>query len=199
MSVYIVVLPAMKSGRIDRNMLGQIAEIALAGRPLLICINQFSRYLDLWEDAEEADEACQAIRKSIVDLVPSASPFVQVYLTEFREYDVHFDKMKARNIKSVEDVSRQCLCSQHQFYVSASCAFVHVELVDCAEAIATLTVVDILQHMTYCRICNRHTVSLHAAQKESEGFQVLSLLLQVRAWIYGSAQECGFGGPVMSC
>ena len=106
--MYVVVLPATKSDRLDSNILHEVASIAALGRPTLICLNQFSRYLDWWDDAAEADGACEAIRKSVVERVPAASSFLQVFLTEFREYEAHLDQMTARNIKSVEHVGQSC-------------------------------------------------------------------------------------------
>jgi len=81
MALYIIVLPAIKSGRIDSTMLARIAEIASAGKPTLICLNQFSRYVDLWKDAADANEACEAICKSIIEKVPGARAFVQLCLS----------------------------------------------------------------------------------------------------------------------
>lgn len=105
MALYIVVLPALESARLDGTMLERIAQIAIQGKPTLICFNQFSRYLDLWADTEEADKACADILQSVVDVTPVAKDFVQVWLTEFRYFDEHAAQCKARNIKSVENVS----------------------------------------------------------------------------------------------
>lgn len=115
MALYIVVLPAMKSGRLDVTMLERIAQIAVQGKPTLICFNQFSRYLDLWANAEEADKACADILRSVVEVAPVAKDFVQVWLTEFRQFDQQAAQFKARNIKSVENVSfvPNCCVSCH--------------------------------------------------------------------------------------
>lgn len=95
----------MKSGRLDATMLERIAQIAIQGKPTLICFNQFSRYLDLWANAEEADKACADILQSVVRVAPVAKDFVKVWLTEFRQLNQQAAQFKARNIKSVEDVS----------------------------------------------------------------------------------------------
>lgn len=114
MALYVVVLPAMKSGRIDGAMLERIRQIALFGKPTLICFNQFSRHLDLWDNAEEADQACADILQSIVAIAPVANTFFHVYLTEFREYDGEKTAaLQARNIKGVEHVSLSCLYWAH--------------------------------------------------------------------------------------
>lgn len=103
--MYVIVLPPMDSGRLDSKMLGQVASIAAAGKPTLVCINQFSRYTDWCDNATEAKQACQDVLNSILELVPTASAFLQVYLTEFMKYQAHIDDMQARNIRNVEDVS----------------------------------------------------------------------------------------------
>lgn len=115
MAMYVVVLPAMKSGRLDVTMLERIAQIAIQGKPTLICFNQFSRYLDLWANAEEADKACAHILQSVVNVAPVAKDFVQVWLTEFRQFDQQAAQFRARNIKSAEDVSfaSDCCLRRH--------------------------------------------------------------------------------------
>lgn len=105
MAMYIVVLPAIKSGRLDAIILERIAQIATQCKPTLICFNQFSRYLDHCANAEEADKACADTLQSVVEVAPVAKDFVQVWLTEFREFDQKAAQFKARNIKSAEDVS----------------------------------------------------------------------------------------------
>ena len=110
MAMYIIVLPAMKSGRLDAAMQDRIVDIACAGKPTLICCNQMSRYMDWWSDATEADAACEAIRKGIADRAPTCRS-LSVYLTEFTDYDKHYEDMQRRNIKSVEHVSHAACCS----------------------------------------------------------------------------------------
>jgi hypothetical protein len=105
MALYVVVLPAVKSARLDGGMLERVAQIAVQGKPTLVCFNQFSRYMDMWDNAQEADQACADILQSIVEVAPVAKDFVQVCLTEFWEFDKHAPDFEARNIKSVEHVS----------------------------------------------------------------------------------------------
>ncbi len=104
MAMYVIVLAPNKSGRLDDALQARIVEIAAAGRPTLICFNQMGRYLDWWRNATQADAACAAIRKTIMDRALTCRSLT-VFLTDFTEYDNQCEEMRLRNIKSAEHVS----------------------------------------------------------------------------------------------
>lgn len=101
--MYIVILPASKSGRIETTMLFRILDILVSGKPTLICFNQMSRYPDWWTTREGSKLACdnihQQVRKEGGD-----DKSLTVYLTEFRDYEQHREAMEKCNVKSCEDV-----------------------------------------------------------------------------------------------
>ena len=109
MAVYVIVLSAAKSGRLDSIIQDRLVEIVSLGKPTLICLNQMARFMDWWSSAIDADRACVAIKDSIVSQAERTcsldATVVHVYLTELTQYDLHFDKLKQRNVRCLGDVS----------------------------------------------------------------------------------------------
>lgn len=115
--MYVVVLQASSSGRIDGNMLTQILGMASTGKPVLICCNQMSRFLDWWTDSAQVDKACEDLRTSVVEAAQErglrCGP-ITVYLTELTKYDALKADMEKRKIKTTEHVSiTMCLHVQN--------------------------------------------------------------------------------------
>lgn len=108
MAMYVVVLSASKSARLDSAIQSQLVEIVSRGKPTLICLNQMSRFLDWWKSQEEADQACAAIRDGILSQAEVShslnASLVTVYLTELTQYDLHFHKLQQRNVKCLGEV-----------------------------------------------------------------------------------------------
>ncbi len=108
MVMYVVVMAASKRGRIDSNMMANILHLASSGKPMLICLNQVSRWLDWCTDAAQACKACKDTRSDVLsaakDRQIKCGP-IAVYLTEIMKYSAHQEEMEERNIKTTEHVS----------------------------------------------------------------------------------------------
>ncbi|KAL0053582.1 hypothetical protein WJX82_007877 [Trebouxia sp. C0006] len=103
MALYVIVLTPSRSGRLDKTMQDRIIEIASMGKPTLVCINQISRYMDWCSSAAEAKSKCEEVCESIRTKTPKCGS-LKVYLTEMVQHDAHYQDMKTRDIKNVEDV-----------------------------------------------------------------------------------------------
>lgn len=103
MALYVIVLTPSRSGRLDKTMQDRIIEIASMGKPTLVCINQMSRYMDWCSSAAEAKSKCEEVCEGIRTKTPKCGS-LKVYLTEMVQHDAHYQDMKTRDIKNVEDV-----------------------------------------------------------------------------------------------
>lgn len=108
MAVYVVVLSASKSARLDDAMHKRLVKIVSLGKPTLICLNQMSRFMDWWKNGNEADQACAVIREGIVSQAESScklnASLVTVYLTELTQCDQYFRSLQERNVKCLGEV-----------------------------------------------------------------------------------------------
>ena len=108
MVMFVVVLNGSRSARIDDNMLDRILGMVSTGRPMLVCCNQMSRYLDWWNTAARTNQACENLRITIFEAarkrnVPCGK--VTVFWTDFTMYSALEAEMQKKNIKSTEHVS----------------------------------------------------------------------------------------------
>ncbi len=106
----------MKAGRIDVNMGNRIAEIVSDGKPTLVCMNQMTRMLDWYKNAEEANIAREMIQSGIIKTAKDSRGScgaVTVWFTDFApenkafpgwDVDMVLDAMHQRDYKSAEDV-----------------------------------------------------------------------------------------------
>ncbi len=103
----------MKAGRIDVNMGNRIAEIVSDGKPTLVCVNQMTRLLDWYKNAEEANRVREMIQSGIIPTAKNSRGAVTVWFTDFApenmafpgwDVDMVIDAMRQRDYKSAEDV-----------------------------------------------------------------------------------------------
>ena len=104
MAVYLIMVDGKKIARLDQHIHDQIVNLVSHEKPVLVCLNQMSRYKDYCGPAEETKKQLQAVKDLVIKDADGACGPLEVCATEFIDYDEHLREI---NVKGLEYVSRR--------------------------------------------------------------------------------------------
>ncbi|KAA6428585.1 MAG: hypothetical protein FRX49_01460 [Trebouxia sp. A1-2] len=99
MAVYLIMVDGKKIARLDQHIHDQIVNLVSHEKPVLVCLNQMSRYKDYCGPAEETKKQLQAVKDLVIKDADGACGPLEVCATEFIDYDEHLREI---NVKGLE-------------------------------------------------------------------------------------------------
>lgn len=101
MAVYV---DGKKIARLDQHIHEEIVRLVSHEKPVLVCLNQMSRYKDFGGTPEKTKTQLQAVKDLVIKDADGACGPLDVRATEFMKHDEH---LKESNVKGLEYVSCQ--------------------------------------------------------------------------------------------
>ena len=101
MAVYV---DGKKIARLDQHIHEEIVRLVSHEKPVLVCLNQMSRYKDFGGTPEKTKKQLQAVKDLVIKDADGACGPLDVRATEFMKHDEH---LKESNVKGLEYVSCQ--------------------------------------------------------------------------------------------
>ncbi|DBB12861.1 TPA: hypothetical protein ACH3X3_005621 [Trebouxia sp. C0006] len=105
MAVYV---DGKKIARLDQHIHEEIVRLVSHEKPVLVCLNQMSRYKDFGGTPEKTKTQLQAVKDLVIKDADGACGPLDVRATEFMKHDEH---LKESNVKGLEYV-RDWICDQ---------------------------------------------------------------------------------------
>jgi len=88
MAVYLIIVDGKKIARLDQHIHEEIVRLVSHEKPVLVCLNQMSRYKDFCGTPEETKKQLQAVKDLVIKDADGACGPLDVRATEFIKYDV---------------------------------------------------------------------------------------------------------------
>ncbi|DBA78184.1 TPA: hypothetical protein ACH3X2_008147 [Trebouxia sp. C0005] len=103
MAVYLIMVDGKKIARLDQHIHDQIVNLVSHEKPVLVCLNQMSRYKDYCGPAEETKKQLQAVKDLVIKDADGACGPLEVCATEFIDYDEHLREINVKGLEYVRD------------------------------------------------------------------------------------------------